>query len=319
MVHGEFTMRTIFLLGIAAGTLLLAEKGHSATIDHDRMGDAAAVALILPQSGLVTQGHKSHAPLDYGADYRGDDRVYTGSPDRAPAESDYRRTTTDADYQGRWTGTWNGTYEAPDGREYHGTYDGTYEGGAGADYPAPSYRDHEGDGAAAYHDQEARYREDAEMARMCRRDNGVGGAVIGGAVGGFAGNRIAGRGDRTAGTLIGAGVGAVAGAAIDQGEDSKRCKAWMSHQQSGGYYSQGGYYQGGSGYYQGGTPPAYGGGYGYYSPGVVVTTIIMPQQQYVTETIETTTVTYENVAVKKRHAPKKRTYRAKPKPRCTCR
>jgi hypothetical protein len=316
-------MRTIFLLGIAAGTLLLAEKGHSATIDHDRAGDTAAVAMILPQTGLAAQGHKSHPPLDYGADYRGDDRVYTGSPDRAPAESDYRRTV-DTDYQGRWTGTWNGTYEAPDGREYHGTYDGTYEGDAGADYPAPSYRDYEDEGAAAYREQEARYREDAEMARMCRRDNGVGGAVIGGIVGGVAGNRIGGRGDRTAGTLIGAGVGALAGAAIDKGEDSKRCKAWMSrrdggghyrqgggHEGSGGYYSQGGYHQGGSGYYQ--------GGYGYYSPGVVVTTIIMPQQQYVTETIETTTVTYENVAVKKRYAPKKRTYKAKPKPRCTCR
>ena len=55
-----------------------------------------------------------------------------------------------------------------------------------------------------------------------RRDNGVGGAAIGAVVGGVAGNRIAGRGNRTAGTLIGAGVGAVAGMAIDKAEDDRR-------------------------------------------------------------------------------------------------
>lgn len=55
-----------------------------------------------------------------------------------------------------------------------------------------------------------------------RADNGVGGAAIGAVVGGVAGNRIAGRGNRTAGTLIGAGVGAVAGMAIDKAEDTPR-------------------------------------------------------------------------------------------------
>lgn len=55
-----------------------------------------------------------------------------------------------------------------------------------------------------------------------RRDDGVGGAAIGAVVGGIAGNRIAGRGNRTAGTLIGAGVGAVAGMAIDKAEDRPR-------------------------------------------------------------------------------------------------
>ncbi|MFB0873534.1 MULTISPECIES: RcnB family protein [unclassified Sphingobium] len=59
-----------------------------------------------------------------------------------------------------------------------------------------------------------------------RRDNGVGGAAIGAVVGGIAGNRIAGRGNRTAGTLIGAGVGAVAGMAIDKAEDSRTEGDW---------------------------------------------------------------------------------------------
>ncbi len=59
---------------------------------------------------------------------------------------------------------------------------------------------------------------DGNLFERCRRDNGLGGALIGGAIGGLAGNRIAGRGNRTEGTLIGAGVGAVAGALIDKAE-----------------------------------------------------------------------------------------------------
>ena len=70
-----------------------------------------------------------------------------------------------------------------------------------------------------------------------RRDNGVGGAAIGAAVGGVAGNRIAGRGNRTAGTLIGAGVGAVAGLAIDRAEDgSRRDGPPPQHRRAGASY-----------------------------------------------------------------------------------
>lgn len=64
--------------------------------------------------------------------------------------------------------------------------------------------------------------DDYGPAPVARRDDGVGGALIGGAVGALAGNRIAGRGNRTAGTLVGAAVGAVAGAAIDKAEDAPR-------------------------------------------------------------------------------------------------
>ena len=53
-----------------------------------------------------------------------------------------------------------------------------------------------------------------------QRSNGVGGALVGAAVGGVAGNLIGGRGNRVEGTLIGAGVGGVAGYAIDR--SSKR-------------------------------------------------------------------------------------------------
>lgn len=74
-----------------------------------------------------------------------------------------------------------------------------------------------------------------------RRDDGVGGAVIGVVVGGVAGNRIAGRGNRTAGTLIGAGVGAVAGMAIDKAEDGPRHAPPPPHHRGADYDDGRGY------------------------------------------------------------------------------
>lgn len=51
------------------------------------------------------------------------------------------------------------------------------------------------------------------------------GAVAGALAGGVLGNQVAGRGDRTEGTLIGAGVGAVAGHAIAKDRaKNKRCR-----------------------------------------------------------------------------------------------
>jgi hypothetical protein len=144
----------------------------------------------------------------------------------------------------------------------------------------------------------------------------VGGAVVGGLVGGIAGNRIAGRGNRTAGTLIGGGLGALAGSAIGNASDRKKCEEWAS---SRSYY-QGGYYQGGypGGYSTTWQHGGYGYGYGYYTPGVVVTTIITNGAPVVTETVETSTRTYyENVPVRKRYVAKKK-WKPRPKPRCAC-
>lgn len=94
-----------------------------------------------------------------------------------------------------------------------------------------------------------------EWLAECRRrhsDNGLGGALIGGAIGGFAGNRIAGKGNRTVGTIAGAAAGAMAGAAIDKAEDSAQardaCEDYLAH------YSQ--------------PMPAYGHGYPAY-PGPI--------------------------------------------------
>ena len=295
-------MRTAILLGLAAGSLLLAGQAHAF-------------------------GHDPAPRLDYGAPSAPDARVYTGYPDRVPSEVDYRQVNGTYDAEGRWTGTWNGTYEAPDGRRYDGRYEGTVEG-AGTSYAPPPAYDPYYDDRGRYDGYDARY--DEEMNRRCGRGGTVGGAVVGGVVGGIAGNRIAGRGNRTEGTLMGGALGAVAGGAIGSDADRKRCDEWhsrrSSYQQGGGTYQGGGYPP--QGYYgQGGTTvyqrggygyQGYGAPYGYYTPGVVVTTIITTGAPVVTERVETTTRSYyENVPVRKRYVAKKK-WKPRPKPRCAC-
>lgn len=276
-------MRTFVLLGVAAGSLLLAGRAGA----EAPMIDANA-ATDLP--GSASYNHDPRPALDYGSPTDPDVRVYTGHADRVPSEVEYRRVSG-YDAEGRWTGTWNGTYEAPDGRRYDGSYEGTVEG-HGAGYPPPPNH---------YYGGGYDPRHDAEMERRCGRGGTVGGAVVGGVVGGVVGNRIAGRGDRTAGTLIGSGIGALAGAAIGDASDKKKCEAWWSSRGS---------HHGGASYHQ--------NGYGYYTPGVVVTTIITGAAPVVTETVETTTRTYyENAPVRKRYVAKKK-WKPRAKPRCAC-
>lgn len=136
---------------------------------------------------------------------------------------------------GSYQGDWQGTYRDAEGKVYEGEYSGTFIGdgktaqvGAsyadgphwsnegpvrtGNDYKAPRYEAERYDGR----DQELAYLE------SCKKSSGIGGALVGGAIGALAGNRIAGRGNRLGGSLIGGGVGALAGAAIDQG--TNRCR-----------------------------------------------------------------------------------------------
>jgi uncharacterized protein YcfJ len=73
---------------------------------------------------------------------------------------------------------------------------------------------------------------------------GVTGAVLGGVLGGVVGHEVAGRRDKTLGTVAGAAVGAVAGAAIERSTEGRRhgdeCEAMLENQ--GGYgYGQYGY------------------------------------------------------------------------------
>ena len=135
--------------------------------------------------------------------------------------------------------------------------------------------------------------------RLAARDRGVGGAVIGGLVGGIAGHRIAGRHDRTLGTIAGAAVGAVAGAAIDRAEDAGRnrdeCEAYLD-----AYYAR---------YTQGGHAWGYAAPYGYAAygqpmPGCCMAQPVMmaPAQPHCTETVE---YVYEDVPVRARHIPRR--------------
>ncbi len=101
--------------------------------------------------------------------------------------------------------------------------------------------------------------------KLSRRDNGLGGALLGGLVGGAAGYGIAGKRHRTVGTVAGAAVGAAAGMAIDKAEDRgsrDECEAYLADYEarySHGYagYGYGGYAQG---------YPAYGYGGGCCAP-----------------------------------------------------
>jgi Nickel/cobalt transporter regulator/Glycine zipper 2TM domain len=193
--------------------------------------------------------------------------------------------------------------------------------------------------------EEGRNDRDDRRYRGRDRDGGLGGALVGGAVGAVAGNLIGGRGNRLAGSLIGGGVGALAGAAIDVNDRAGRGpNRMLRRDRDGNYYPSGrggahwgagagypnetvpypypssGYpshsYPGGS--YPGGSRVIYGGG-GY---GPTVTTVIVQPAPVTTTTTTTSTTEYvtNTVYVTRRarvwHAPKKRVWR--PAPRCTC-
>ena len=162
-------------------------------------------------------------------------------------------------------------------------------------YPAPEWREDEATGRlppAVANGIDPRAR--AEWVNECRRrvassGNGLGGAVVGGVIGGLAGNRIAGRGNRTVGTVAGAAVGAVAGGAIDQAQSRSRasddCEAYYDDYYT--RYAQSGYGQ--SGYGQ--------SGYGYAPQTVMVPVTVTPGGPQCTETYETV---YDDVPVRRR-------------------
>lgn len=56
----------------------------------------------------------------------------------------------------------------------------------------------------------------------CRKSNGTTGLVVGGIAGALVGNGVAGRGDKTLGTIVGAVGGAFGGQAIDKTITKKR-------------------------------------------------------------------------------------------------
>lgn len=283
----------------------------------------------------ATASNDSPEYLPYGAEYEPtapyDDAAYDWN-DRVYSEQDSQSGV----YDGTWTGNyiddrgqvyqgeWEGTYIDENGQAYAGSYRGTSVGDPRYDdelgtsgVPTSPYR---GDGydPVGYGDPyyDAPYDDDV---RYERRDDGVGGAIIGGVAGGVAGNVIAGRGNRLAGTLIGGGIGAVAGAAIDQAEDRGRYAQPQYYGDRQGYarrgaphdqrrYRQGhgnggptGYgWQGHRTYYRGAAPAYY---YPQAYTGGTTTVIVVPGQ---TTSTTTTTVTEETyVTGGKRHRSKR--------------
>lgn len=274
---------------------------------------------VLRDSRGYVQDYRSGVRWDeygYAPDDSGYDRPAYGpsvGADHSIYEMDGAPTYTGDDgvrydYQGQWT---QGRYIDPAGRVFEGQWNGTVtrhgEGHAGpahrgAPYPVPP---HSGPrpypsapGYAVPHGFD-RY-------ERCLRNDGVAGAAIGAVIGAVAGNRIAGRGDRTAGSLIGGGLGALVGLGVEK--SMKKCRKYLP--ESGVGYAPAPLH---SGYppQQGGYP----GGY-YYSGQPVVTTITISQP--VTTTTVTEEVYYETVPVK-RKAVRKWKPKPKPKPRCVCR
>lgn len=62
--------------------------------------------------------------------------------------------------------------------------------------------------------------------RRSDRCNDTGGTVVGAVAGGVLGNVVAGRGDRTLGTILGGAIGALAGREIDRGGQPGYCRRY---------------------------------------------------------------------------------------------
>ncbi len=237
------------------------------------------------------------------------DGVYEG-----PAPEGSKESGT---YDGEWTGSydddqrtyrgeWEGNYKGDDGRVYEGTYRGTATGdpvyrpaaNAGAPYPAayapapapaPAYPQAYAPTAAPAYSVPQGY----DAYERCLRNRGIGGGAIGAIIGAVAGNRIAGRGNRTIGTILGGGIGAISGATIEKA--TKKCTKYLPR------YEEAGYAPSGPAYYPQPAPaPQYGaqqpsghgwnGGY-YYVPGGYYYPQAQTQQQEYEVTVETGTAT----------------------------
>lgn len=295
------------------------------TVGHKGKG------LTKPAARIAAQGHQQvtydHRVLTSDNHVAASSHTYPGGP-VAHSGTTYRGDWDGAYREdGSYQGNWQGTYEDANGQVYQGEYSGTFIGEGGT-APAGANYAHSAPVAQHYDDRQfdRRYREEQdELAylQQCRKSSGIGGAVVGGALGALAGNRIAGRGNRLGGSLIGGGLGAIAGAAIEQGTD--RCRKLLKKygydrdyadrrvpvqrapaQAHHGY----GYGYGWQGYYQ---QPV------YYQAQPQVTTVVV-QSQPVTTTTTTTTIEEEYVyekpkyVAKKRYKPAKRVWKPRVKP-----
>lgn len=282
--------------------------------------------------------------------FAGDDRVVS-----TPSAYNSDRPTYQGDWEGAYRedgsyqGEWQGTYRDAEGRVYQGEYSGTFIGdgdmtphwGSRPDQDSncdvdPGFDPQRCGIESVRPDRQSPYPADRSFDRQrseelaylerCKKSSGIGGAIVGGAIGAIAGNRIAGRGNRLGGSLIGGGLGAVAGAAIEQGTD--RCRKLLKQygydrQQTGRYPDrppvQHHRQQQPQSYptYPSGWNGQYGPAYYYPQAQPMVTTIIV-QSAPVTTTTTTTyieeEVVYSKPTYKKRWKPApKKTWKPAPK------
>lgn len=250
---------------------------------------------------------------EYGPSMRPDANAYNWNDDVAFAAPDGSSYSYD--------GEWDGEYVDPQGRVFEGDWSGTvtrHDGVEGPGYPAaranggysgPPERVYSEQYDSAYSGPPERGYSDRydvprgyENYERCLKSNGLKGAAIGALIGGVAGNRIAGRGNRTGGTLIGAGIGGLLGAAAEKASNNCR-QHHPNYSRPPAYYPQ----------------PSHGwqGGYYYYPQAPMVTVTVVPGSTHTTTTV-TEEVYYETV---KTYPRKKavRKWKPKPKPRCVCR
>ena len=287
-----------------------ASEGRRTTIDDSawNIGDNRTDDYREPEYGPAI-------PLDDGAyDFSDDSSVIFAAPDSA---------------RYRYDGAWKGAYVDPEGRVFEGAWEGrvTRHGGiAGPGYPAPALRQslprHAADAGAPYggadyrdsryddRDGGANYNVPSgyEGYALCLKSQGVTGAAIGAMLGGVAGNGIAGRGNRTGGTLIGAGIGGLLGLAAEKANN--RCRQYRQGEAEPQLHS----------YAQPQPQTAYDsgwqGGYYYYPQSAPTVTVITLVPVITTTTTVTEEVYYKTV----RSAPRKKAVRKwRLKPRCVCR
>jgi uncharacterized protein YcfJ len=265
---------------------------------------------------------------EYGPSMRPDTSAYNWNDDVAFAAPDGSSYSYD--------GEWDGEYVDPQGRVFEGDWSGTvtrHDGVEGPGYPAaPARKDsyYTGPPERIYSEgytgppervysqgytgpPERGYSDRYDVPHgyegyeRCLKSNGLKGATIGALIGGIAGNRIAGRGNRTEGSLIGAGIGGLLGIAAEKAHNKCGHHYPRYNERPRSPYPQQGYY-----------PPQQGwqGGYYYYPQAPMVTVTVVPGSSHTTTTV-TEEVYYETV---KTYPRKKavRKWKPKPKPRCVC-
>ena len=186
-----------------------------------RTAMASALALAAAAPAAAQYGGSPYRPTD---DYMQRQREYEAQRNQYEAQRDvYQANRSDyraarAAYERRMA-DWEAARAAYDARYGYGAY-ARYYG------PAPVWNESNwaswsGPPAAGYYGANASY---AAPIR-CNNNSAVTAGVIGAIAGGVLGSNVAGRGDRTEGTVLGALVGGGVGAAVGHANDRYKCDA----------------------------------------------------------------------------------------------